>query len=72
MLAIAEELLRTAMVSNYIDMKQEMADRITPTESLMPGSTCASVFKSEEEKLKTHMSSKYLEAKCQGAKIALW
>ena len=29
MLAIAEELLRTAMVSNYIDMKQEMADRIT-------------------------------------------
>ena len=29
MLAIAEELLRTAMVNNYIDMKQEMADRIT-------------------------------------------
>ena len=29
MLAIAEELLRTAMVGNYIDMKQEMADRIT-------------------------------------------
>ena len=27
--AIAEELLRTAMVSNYIDMKQEMAHRIT-------------------------------------------
>ena len=67
MLAIAEELLRTAMVSNYIDMKQEMADRITHA-----WSTCASVFKSEEEKLKTHMSSKYLEAKCQGARIALW
>ena len=32
MLAIAEELLRTAMVNNYIDMKQKW-----PTESLMPG-----------------------------------
>ena len=64
MLATAEELLRTAMVNNHIDMKQEMADRITHA--------CASAFRSEGEALQTHMSSNHLEAKCQGARIAPW
>ena len=56
------------MVNNYIDMKQEMADRITQAWEYM----CASAFRLEGEKQKTHMSSNNLEAKWQGARIALW
>ena len=66
MLAIAEELLRTAM-ANYIDMKQEMADRITHAWEYM--CECLQIGRRETE---THMSSNHLQAKCPGARIAPW